>query len=123
METNPNTGTTAPRDLNDAVESTRQKAREAATDAQHKLGEQLKSSVDSGKTRAADTLDSFAQALSQSGQQLRSEDLGPAGQYVDRAGEQLRRASDYLRNTQVDEMIRNTEDLARRQPALFIAGA
>lgn len=123
METNPNTGTTAPRDLHDTVENTRQKAREAATDAQHRLGEQLKSSVDSGKTRAADTLDSFAQALSQSGQQLRSEDLGPAGQYVDRAGEQLRRASDYLRNTQVDEMIRNTEDLARRQPALFIAGA
>jgi ElaB/YqjD/DUF883 family membrane-anchored ribosome-binding protein len=123
METNTNTGTTEPRDLHGTVETTRQKAREAATDAQHTLAEQLTSSVDSGKARAADTLDSFAQALSQSGQQLRSGDLGSAGQYADRAGEQLRRASDYLRNTNVDEMVRNTEDFARRQPALFIGGA
>ncbi len=133
METNQNTGATDPaagtgyqggsQDLHDSVEQTKQKAREAASEAQQKLGEQLRSSVDSSKGRAADTLDSIAQALTQSGQQLRSDNLAPASQYVDRAGEQLRRASDYLRNTNVDEMVRNTEDFARRQPALFVGGA
>jgi ElaB/YqjD/DUF883 family membrane-anchored ribosome-binding protein len=110
-------------DMQDTMDSTKEKAREAASQAQQKLGEQLRSSVDTSKGRAADTLDSLAQALSQSGQQLRSDDLGPASQYVDRAGEQLRRASDYLRNTNVDEMVRNTEDFARRQPAVFVGGA
>jgi hypothetical protein len=126
METNQNTGAEfnrASADFQDKVDGTKEKAREAASEAQQKIGEQLKSSVDSGKGRAADTLDSLAQALSQSGQQLRTDNLGPASDYVDRAGEQLRRASDYLRNTNVDEMVRNTEDFARRQPALFIAGA
>ena len=133
METNQNTGAAGAsagaefqggaQDLRDPVEQTKEKARDAASEAQQKLGEQLRSSVDSSKGRAADTLDSIAQALSQSGQQLRSDNLAPASQHVDRAGEQLRRASDYLRNTNVDEMVRNTEDFARRQPALFIGGA
>ena len=135
METNQSTGMggagmgagsqfqTGSPDLHETVDATKEKAREAATQAQQKIGEQLRSSVDSSKGRAADTLDSLAQALSQSGQQLRSDNLGPASQYVDRAGEQLRKASDYLRNTNVDEMVRNTEDFARRQPAVFVGGA
>ena len=126
MQTNQNAGTgyqESSGDFHETIDSTKEKAREAASEAQQRLGDQLKSSVDSSKARAADTLDSVAQALSQSGQQLRSDNLAPAGDYVDRAGEQLRRASDYLRNTNVDEMVRNTEDFARRQPALFIAGA
>jgi ElaB/YqjD/DUF883 family membrane-anchored ribosome-binding protein len=130
MEANQNMGSsgtdfgTQSSTFQDTVENTTQRAREAASEAQQKVGQQLKSSVDSGKVKAADTLDILAQTLSQSGQQLRSDNnLGAASQYVDRAGDQLRRASDYLRNTNVDEIVRNTEEFARRQPAIFIGGA
>ena len=134
METNQSTGTggaglggsqfqSGTPDLHETVDATKEKAREAASQAQQKLGEQLRLSVDTSKGRAADTLDILSQALTQSGQQLRTDNLGPASQYVDRAGEQLRRASDYLRNTNVDEIVRNTEDFARRQPAVFVGGA
>jgi len=109
--------------VGDTVESTTQKAKEAATEAQQKIGDQLRSSVDTGKVRAADTLDRFANALTQSGQQLRNDNLGGPSQYIDRTGEQLRKASEYLRNTNVDDMVRNAEDFARRQPAVFIGGA
>jgi hypothetical protein len=106
-----------------AIDETKQKVQEAATAAQQKVGDQLRSSVDSGKTRAANSLDSIAQALTQSSEQLRNQNAGAPSEYVQRAGDQIRRASDYLRNTNVDEIVYNTENFARRQPGLFLAGA
>jgi hypothetical protein len=105
------------------VEETKQKVQEAASTAQQKIGEQVRTGVETGKTRAADTIGSLAQALTQSGQQLRQQNNEAPLEYVERAGEQLRRASEYLRNTNVDEIVHNTENFARRQPALFLAGA
>ncbi|HUQ19738.1 MAG TPA: hypothetical protein VM099_09015 [Gemmatimonadaceae bacterium] len=105
------------------VEETKQKVQEAASTAQHKIGEQMRTGVETGKTRAADTIGSLAQALTQSGQQLRQQNNEAPLEYVERAGEHLRRASEYLRNTNVDEIVHNTENFARRQPALFLAGA
>jgi hypothetical protein len=105
------------------VDEAKEKVQQAATSAQRKVGEQLRTSVDTGKTRAADTLDSIAQALTQSGQTLRDQNQSMPTEYVDRVGDQIRRASNYLRNTNVDQIVRNTEDFARRQPAIFLAGA
>src|SRR5688500_20143356 len=89
--------------VGDTVESTTQKAKEAATEAQQKIGDQLRSSVDTGKVRAADTLDRLANALTQAGQQLRNDNLGAPSQHIDRTGEQLRTAPEHLRNTNVDD--------------------
>ncbi len=126
METNQETGmgagTGTGTGAGRATDETIQKVREVAGEAGRKVEDQLRSSMDTGRTRAAETLGSFAQALSRSGQQLRSENQGALSEFVERAGDQLRRASDYLRNTDVDELTRNTEDLARRQPALFLGG-
>lgn len=101
----------------------REKARQAASDAQRKVSEELRLKVDSTKTKAADALGSVAQALTSSVQQLRQDNQGVPGEYVERAGNQIRRASDYLRNTNTDDLVRNAEDFARRQPAVFLGGA
>jgi hypothetical protein len=105
------------------IEDAKEKARQAATDAQRKVSDELRTRVDSTRTRAADALGSVAQALTSSVQQLRSENQAVPSEYVERAGNQIRRASDYLRNTNTDDLVRNAESFARRQPAVFLGGA
>jgi ElaB/YqjD/DUF883 family membrane-anchored ribosome-binding protein len=132
MEWNENAGTSFGEGSMDAsmntgsgttIDDAKEKARQAATDAQHKLADELRTRVESSRTRAADALGSVANALSQSGQQLRSDNQAAPSDYVERAGNQIRRASDYLRNTNTDEIVRNAENFARRQPAVFLGGA
>ena len=105
------------------MEDAKEKARQAATDAQRKVSDELRTRVDSTRARAADALGSVAHALTSSVQQLRTENQPIPSEYVERAGTQIRRASDYLRNTNTDDLVRNAESFARRQPAVFLGGA
>jgi hypothetical protein len=81
----------------------------------------VESSLDRGKARAADTLGGVAQALLQSGQQLRQQQP-QIGDYAERAGREMQRFSDYLQRTDVHALMDRAEDVARRQPALFLGG-
>lgn len=124
--TSPDTNTNATTGVNAStgtIDEAKEKARQAASDAQRKVSDELRTRVDSTRTKAADALGSVAQALTTSVQQLRSDNQGIPGDYVERAGNQIRRASDYLRNTNTDDLVRNAEDFARRQPAVFLGGA
>jgi ElaB/YqjD/DUF883 family membrane-anchored ribosome-binding protein len=105
------------------IDEAKEKARQAASEAQRTLASELRARAESSRERAADTLDSVAHALTQSGKQLRTENQTVPSDYVERFGGQLRRASDYLRSTSSDDLVRNAEDFARRQPALFLGGA
>jgi len=109
--------------------------------AQHRLGEvvekaestvgkvtnqakrQATSQLDSQKYRAVDGLEVVAEALRQTGQRLQDEQQAPIGRYVDRAAERLDTVTDYLREHDAQEIVSDTEDLARRQPGLFLSGA
>jgi len=92
--------------------------------AASQAGDKVASTIDSQKNRAADGLGSFAQALRQTGDQMRGQTQGaPVDQYVASAASQIERFSGYLRSTNTKEIVRNVEDFARQQPALFIGGA
>ena len=95
------------------------KAREVAHEARQKAGEQVRTGLDLGKSRAAEALHGVASSLHQSCQTNQD----GATRYIKQAGDQVQRAADYLERTDVRDMVRHTEDFARRQPALFIGGA
>ncbi|MEO7521437.1 MAG: hypothetical protein ABIW79_06425 [Gemmatimonas sp.] len=97
----------------------RDMARNLASDAKQKASEQVRSSVDKGRSRAADTLHEVARTLMGTGDQGDN----PAAPYMNRAGEQVRRAADYLQNADLKQMMSSTEQFARREPALFLGGA
>jgi hypothetical protein len=94
-------------------------ARNLASQAQQKAGEQVRSSVDKGRNRAADTLQEVARTLMQSGEG----EENPAAPYMNRAGEQVQRVADYLRDSDVRQMVSGAEQFARRQPVLFLGTA
>jgi len=79
--------------------------------------------LDTQKTRATDGLSAIAGVVRQTTQNLRNEQHDTIAQYVDRAADELDRFSNAVREKDLDQLLRDARQLARRQPALFIAGS
>jgi hypothetical protein len=75
------------------------------------------------KGRAAEGLDVIAQAVRQTTQQLRNDQHDTIAQYADRAAEQLERFSSSVRDKDLNALLQDAQQLARRQPGLFIGGS
>lgn len=99
------------------------KARELAGKAQEQAKTKARSTVETQMSKAADTIGTVAQTLRGSTDQLRDQDQEQIGRYIASAADQMERFAEYLRNTETDELVRKAEDVARRQPALFLGGA
>jgi len=85
--------------------------------------DQVKSQITSQKDRTVEGLSGAVRALESTGQQFRNEDLALVANYADSLTGQVRRASDYLSERSVDDIARDVEGFARKNPSLFIGGA
>lgn len=103
----------------DVVEQTQEKAGQAVDMAK----EQATSQLASQKDRAVDSLGSVAQAFRQTSQHLRQSDQHGIAQYADKAADRVEQFTGQLRGKDVQEIVRDVERYARRQPALFLGGA
>jgi hypothetical protein len=88
-----------------------------------KVRESATSQIGAQKNRATDGIGSVAQAVRQSSQQLRDQQHETIAQYVEQAAGQLERFANTLRDKSVGDLLSETQDLARRKPALFIGSA
>jgi hypothetical protein len=89
----------------------------------NKAKERVAAQLSTQKGRATDGLDTITQAVRHTTQQLRAEDHGAVAEYIDKAAEQLERLSHRLRDKDVNELLHDARELARRQPAVFIGGS
>jgi len=101
--------------LQDAASSV---ADRVADTAQQQVGTRVEGQL----ARGADVLGQVSQAIRQSGEQIRS-DQPQIASFADTAAQQVDRASQYLRQTDFQGLVRGAEDFARRQPAVFLGGA
>ena len=74
-------------------------------------------------TSAAEGLDSAAGAVNAVGDRLRENNLGELSQYTGMAAEQIEKLATWLRTTTPEDIARDVEDFAKKQPAVFVAGA
>ena len=74
-------------------------------------------------TSAAEGLDSAAGAVNAVGDRLRENHLVSLSQYTDLAAEQIEKLATWLRTTTPEEIAHDVEDFAKKQPAVFVAGA
>lgn len=81
------------------------------------------SQLSTQKDRATDTLGSLANAIRQSTRTFRDEQQDTVASYVERAADQIERLSAALRNRDVNRLLHDTQQFARRQPAVFIGAA
>ena len=99
------------------------RAREAMSQAKDKATEKIESRIADSKTRAAETLSGVASTLHSSSAQLRDQNQEGASRAIERAAEGVERFANYLQQTNVDEVVDQVHEFARRQPAAFIGGA
>lgn len=116
------------------------KAQEAAEQAQHKVSEtaeaakeqakrtvtqvqeRAKTTVDTRMGEVASELGSVAEAVRSTSYDLEGQDQKIA-QYGNRIADQIEQVSSYLNENGVEDILADAENLARRQPALFLGGA
>jgi hypothetical protein len=101
------------------VGQVQQRAQEVAGQAQA----QAKPAVATRKEQAVENLGSVAEAFRVTGDELRNQDKGAVAQYADKIADQIDRISGYLEERDVDQLLEEAENFARRQPELFLGGA
>lgn len=113
-----------------ATQQAKQGSGQAMEQAQAKMGQALDkveekatSQAETQKVRAAEMVSQAAQAIHQTGDQLRQQDQQSVARFADMAAGRLDNLSGYLRQKDVQEMIDDVQDMARRQPMLFLGGA
>ena len=75
------------------------------------------------KNRATDGVTSVAQAVRQSTQQLRDNRHETIARYVDQAVDGVERFANRLKEKDVNELVRDAQQFARRNPAVFVGTA
>lgn len=75
------------------------------------------------KDRTTDRLHNVVGALRQSSQQFRGQEDQTFANYTDSAADQVEQFANYLDSRDIGELLSNVQDLARKQPELFIGGA
>jgi hypothetical protein len=88
-----------------------------------KMKHSATSQLTNQKNRASEGLGSVAQAVRQSGQQLREGQHDSIARFTDQAADQIERLNQKLRDKDITELFDDVQRLARREPALFIGGA
>ncbi len=76
-----------------------------------------------GKDRAAEGLGEVAQALRQTGEQMREQEHASISKYVVRAADHVDEASHYLKDHKLGQIFGDLETYVRREPGLLIGGA
>jgi hypothetical protein len=84
-----------------------------------RAGEQLTNQ----KNRATQGIGTIAQAVRSTTDDLREHQHETIAEYVTRAADQLDRLSTRLQNKEVSELFRDAQNLARRQPVMFVGSA
>ncbi len=79
--------------------------------------------LEDGRMRLADGLQSVAQAFKTSGRELRDGQHSQIAQFTDQAADRVERLSSYLQARDVRSMMSEAQEMARREPALFLGAA
>lgn len=95
---------------------------EAASGLAEQAGRTASTQLSSGLTRVGESLEDVAVAIRRAGDNLKSERPEVAGM-VDTAAREVERAASYLRERDAEDLLRDAEVMARRQPAVFIGAA
>jgi hypothetical protein len=100
------------------VDQAQEKAGQVLDQAQ----QQATTLLEGQKERAVDGLETVVHAAHETSQQLRQQGQETAANYTDQAAQRLERLAGYLRSHDVDELVDQAEDFARRKPQLFLVG-
>jgi len=92
---------------------------DAAKDVASQATDKLKSAVNDGKASGAEYVGSLADTMRRAAREFDT-DLPIAGTYIRKAASQVEGVSDQIRNGNLNDLVRNAQSFARRQPTAFL---
>lgn len=111
------------RDVSEAAMEAAERARHEARQLMGEAKERAKSALADQKGVIAEQVDGMAHALRMTAHQLDEQNKGTVARYADWAADGLDRLSNSLRERDLDSLIGQASDFARRRPAAVIGGA
>ena len=99
-----------------------EQVKEKASEATAQLRSTAESTFDEQKNRTVQQADGIADALRQSSKELRSNNQEAFAHYTDMAAEQVDHFSGYVQSKGFGDIVNDIQQLAQRQPELFVAG-
>ena len=98
-------------------------AQEKAQELKGSAGSRVREEIDNRSTYLGEQITHVAAAMRKAGEQLRGEGDDTPAKYVDQAGDRIERLGAYFTGTNTDRILRDMENLGRRQPwAAALAG-
>lgn len=104
------------------AQQAQQKVQEKAEEVRGGISSRVREQVDTRSTQVGEQITSVADAMRRTGQSLREEGNDAPAKVSDAVAERADRVGSYLREADADAILRDVENLARRQPWLFAAG-
>ena len=104
------------------AQQAQQKVQEKAEEVRGEVSTRVREQVDTRSTQAGEQITSVADAMRRTGQSLRDEGNETPAKVTDAVAQRADRLGGYLRESDADAILRDVENLARRQPWLFAAG-
>jgi ElaB/YqjD/DUF883 family membrane-anchored ribosome-binding protein len=95
---------------------------DAARDVAAQAGDRIKDTVDDQKAAGAQYVGNLADTLRRAAKEFDS-DLPIAGTYIRKAANKVEEVSDSIRTGSFDDLVRETQSFARRQPTAFLGMA
>jgi len=92
---------------------------DAAKDAASQATDKFKESVEGQKNAGAEYVGSLADTIRRAAREF-DKDLPIAGTYMRKAASQVESVSDSIRNGDFNDLVRNAQSFARRQPTAFL---
>jgi hypothetical protein len=113
------TGQKTTDELREGAERVKARASQALDDAQR----EGKNRLGSQKDRAAEQAAKVSDALGQASAQLREQGEQSLAHYTEQLASSINTLASRFRERSVDDLLRDTRELARREPTLFLAGS
>jgi hypothetical protein len=112
------TGERTGQDGSGGVEGVKERVQDAAEQAKSQTRMQLREQIDTRTTEIGDQFGAASRAVRRAGEQLRTEGNERAANLVETLAERGERLGTYLAGANGDRILRDVEDLTRRQPWL-----
>jgi ElaB/YqjD/DUF883 family membrane-anchored ribosome-binding protein len=106
-----------------ATEQVKERVQDVAEQAKSQTREQLRTQINQRSTQAGEQVSSTAAAMRKTSEHLRVEGKDSVAKVVDGVAERSERLGSYLSRADGDQILRDVEDLARKQPWLFVGGS
>ena len=103
----------------DAIKGQASDLVDAAKDVASQATDKLKDAVNDRKSSGAEYVGSLADTMRRAAREFDT-DLPLAGTYIRKAASQIEGVSDHIRNGNLNDVVRNAQSFARRQPTAFL---